>query len=35
MDAAGNIDGLIAALRLADDRVKAEQQLDGWPGSTP
>jgi len=28
MDAAGNIDGLIAALRVADDRVKAEQQLE-------
>lgn len=28
MDAEGNIDGLIAALRIADDRVKAEQQLE-------
>ena len=28
MDAEGTIDGLIAALRLADDRVKAEQQLE-------
>ena len=26
MDAEGNIDGPIAALRIADDRVKAEQQ---------
>lgn len=28
MDAEGSIDGLIAALRIADDRVKAEQQLE-------
>ena len=28
MDAEGKIDGLIAALRIADDRVKAEQQLE-------
>ena len=28
MDAQGTIDGLIAALRIADDRVKAEQQLE-------
>ena len=28
MDAQGTIDGLIAALRVADDRVKAEQQLE-------
>ncbi|NTY59098.1 diguanylate cyclase domain-containing protein [Mycolicibacterium sphagni] len=28
MDAEGNVDGLIAALRIADDRVKAEQQLE-------
>lgn len=28
MDAEGSIDGLIAALRIADDRVKVEQQLE-------